>query len=393
MILAIFVIAVLLIAGGLLGFYGAINLIPTDLGLAYFHAGTLSLVAGLVTMALGFAARANVLALRRVATPAAFVAPLPPPAEMFPPQPEPAPVKAPPRDLPPVGAAVAGAAVVGGAALAVSSLRDPALPAGDLASPEAPPLPTLDQTVLDLPPVDLPAPVDPAAFAAPEPESVFEDRAPEPGISKAAVSEEAASEAAASDEPVMNAPVLGEPVIDEPTPEAHLAEAPRLEEPAADALAQGTAEPMAASPAAEVPAAPELVEPPVSPSLPPIPDLRALRLEPIPGPPLLSIEEEIRAELNRKAEPAVQTQAAQAPEPAPVSSVPGLIADADLAALEQSAPPLAPLETLEIVGSYDSGGTRFTMYSDGSVVASGPEGETRYPTLQDLRRHLDQIAG
>ena len=63
------------------------------------------------------------------------------------------------------------------------------------------------------------------------------------------------------------------------------------------------------------------------------------------------------------------------------------------ASQREAAPPLAPLETLEVVGSYDSGGTRFTMYSDGSVVASGSEGETRYPSLQDLRRHLDQIAG
>ncbi len=154
---------------------------------------------------------------------------------------------------------------------------------------------------------------------------------------------------------------------------------------------------MAASTGAEPLAPPEPVEAAVTPELPPIPDLRALRLDPIPGPPLLSIEQEIRAELNRKVEPLPEPAAPAAPEPdpvpAPASPVPGLIADADLAALEQSAPPLAPLETLEVVGSYDSGGTRFTMYSDGSVVASGPEGETRYPTLQDLRRHLDQIAG
>jgi hypothetical protein len=375
MILAIFVIAVLLIAGGLLGFYGAINLIPTDLGLAYFHAGTLSLVAGLVTMALGFAARANGLALRRIAMPAAIVAPLPPAGEAFAPQPEPARVEAAPRDLPLAGAAVAGAA------LAVSSLQAPASPADDPARPAALPVSALHQTMLDLPPVDLPAPVDPAAFAAPEPEAVNEQpevATPEQPASDESVTQEAFTQEAFTQEPLTQEPTLEEPTLEEPTP---------------DTLAQGMLEPMAANPATEAPAAPELVEPPVIPSLPPIPDLRALRLDPIPGPPLLSIEEEIRAELNRKAEPVVQTQPAQEPEPAPVSPVPGLIADADLAALEQTAPPLAPLETLEIVGSYDSGGTRFTMYSDGSVVASGPEGETRYPTLQALRRHLDQIAG
>lgn len=75
------------------------------------------------------------------------------------------------------------------------------------------------------------------------------------------------------------------------------------------------------------------------------------------------------------------------------SSSSGLIADADLAAMAAGAaeePPLAPIETLDVVGAYDSGGTRFTMYSDGSVHAVGPDGERRFRTLDDLRRFLDQ---
>ena len=128
----------------------------------------------------------------------------------------------------------------------------------------------------------------------------------------------------------------------------------------------------------------------VMPELTPIPPPPAFTLEPMPEPPALSIEEEIRAQLGR----APSSEPAPAPEPVvEAAPVPGLIADADLAALEDSKPPLAPLDTLDVVGAYDSGGTRFTMYSDGSVVAAGPEGETRYPTLQDLRRHLDQLAG
>ena len=100
--------------------------------------------------------------------------------------------------------------------------------------------------------------------------------------------------------------------------------------------------------------------------------------------------------------PPNEPEAAATPEPQPAEPAvevapapqPGLIADADLAALaEDMLPPLAPISTLEVVGAYDSAGTRFTMYSDGSVTAAGPEGETRFRTLDDLRRHLGTHQG
>lgn len=76
----------------------------------------------------------------------------------------------------------------------------------------------------------------------------------------------------------------------------------------------------------------------------------------------------------------------EAPAPA---STPGLIADDDLAALQDEDPALAPLETLDIVGAYDSGGTRFTMYSDGSVTAFGEGVDRRFKSLDDLRAFID----
>ena len=109
--------------------------------------------------------------------------------------------------------------------------------------------------------------------------------------------------------------------------------------------------------------------------------------DPIPAPePALAVEpESIALPAEVPAEPAVE---------APPAPQPGLIADADLAALaEDVLPPLAPISTLEVVGAYDSAGTRFTMYSDGSVTAAGPEGETRFRTLDDLRRHLGTHQG
>ncbi len=74
---------------------------------------------------------------------------------------------------------------------------------------------------------------------------------------------------------------------------------------------------------------------------------------------------------------------------APAAFPAGLIADEDLAALAAQEPALAPLHRLEIVGAYDSGGMRFTMYSDGSVHALAPHGERRYPSLEALRQQLD----
>ncbi|MGL5447910.1 MAG: hypothetical protein ACRDBL_11430 [Rhabdaerophilum sp.] len=74
---------------------------------------------------------------------------------------------------------------------------------------------------------------------------------------------------------------------------------------------------------------------------------------------------------------------------APAASTPGLIADDDLAALQDDEPTLAPLEMLEVVGAYDSGGTRFTMYSDGSVTALGEGVDRRFKSLDDLRAFID----
>lgn len=330
MIFAIFLVAALLVLGGVLGLVSALNLIPTDLGLVQFQAGTIALVAGMVTLAIGFSTRALLAALRRVATPHALAASL----DARPRMPEPA-IEAPQRSghEPAIAAGMLATGAAAGAAFAAPSGPEPLPPA---------PGETLADPVFDLPPVALPEGLDPGAPAAPQ-----EDR----------------------------------PV--EPLPEPQPADMPlAIDIPLAELL---PAEPIAG---------PEPVTPSVLPDLAPIPAPPDLMLQAIPEPPVLSIEQEIRAQLGRaptpEPGPAPMPESPAEPEAAPV---PGLIADADLAALEDGRPPLAPLETLEVVGAYDSGGTRFTMYSDGSVVAAGPEGETRYPTLQDLRRHLDQLAG
>jgi hypothetical protein len=98
-------------------------------------------------------------------------------------------------------------------------------------------------------------------------------------------------------------------------------------------------------------------------------------------------EDELQADGSEMAEEDRDDLAAEddvAPAP-----MPGLIADDDLAALQDEQPVLAPLDTLEIVGAYDSGGTRFTMYSDGSVTALGQGVDRRFKSLDALRSFID----
>lgn len=132
---------------------------------------------------------------------------------------------------------------------------------------------------------------------------------------------------------------------------------------------------------------------------------------PVKAAPALIAEDDAAFELRLSAEPesepeptpepasepelAPAKEALPAPEsvpenPAPAPSTPaGLIADEDLAALVAEEAALAPLDTLEVVGAYDSAGVRFTMYSDGSVNALAPHGERRYRSLEALRKQLD----
>ncbi|MCZ8182109.1 MAG: hypothetical protein O9322_03995 [Beijerinckiaceae bacterium] len=341
MIFAIFLVAALLVLGGVVGLVSALNLIPTDLGLVHFQAGTIALVAGMVTMAIGFSTRALLAALRRVATPHALAATL----DERPRMPEPA-IEPPLHSgrEPAIAAGMLAAGAAAGAAFAAPSAPEPAL---EPLPPASNDIPADPEPAFELPPVALPETLDLGAEAA----------TPEDGAV---------------------APLPQAQPVDMPLP----VDIPLAELLPAEPVAEPVAEP-------EPPPAP-----PVLPELAPIPAPPDLMLQAIPEPPVLSIEQEIRAQLGRASTPEPEP-APMAPPPAEpeVATVPGLIADADLAALDEGRPPLAPLETLEVVGAYDSGGTRFTMYSDGSVVAAGPEGETRYPTLQDLRRHLDQLAG
>ncbi len=131
--------------------------------------------------------------------------------------------------------------------------------------------------------------------------------------------------------------------------------------------------------------------------LPPLPPLPSFGLpEPTPSEAeIRAIEDAAHDDDDMDDEPVAPVMAEPEPlepepvPPAPVSPTPGLIHDEDLAALSDAVADLAPLETLDVVGAYDSGGTRFTMYSDGSVTAKGEGVDRRFRSLDDLRAFID----
>lgn len=305
----VFVIATILLFLSLGAAYQALLLIPTELGYAYMNGAFISGAAGLVSLALGFAARSLRLAILQ--RPAAHMAEGPQPGDtaamaegrpdrMAPvlDRPSMAGGSMPGSELAMAGLAGAGMAAAGAAAAKAALAEEAAM---------ALPTKSLDEIERDL-------------FADLAPASAT--RADEAPPAKSA------SPAAAEDtiwDEITGPPEAGQGV-----------ELRKMQ----DEMAESSAE-MAPFDPAPITLPPRIIEP----------DL---------------VE-------------------APRPEAAPM----GLIPDEDLAALQAEEPPLAPLDHLDIVGSYDSGGTRFTMYSDGSVLTTGPEGERRFRDLDALRRHID----
>lgn len=365
MIPAIFVLASLLLVSAALALVAAINLVPTDFGFTYAQIAAVLMSAGTITLAIGLAARVLNRQLRRMASALEDnlkMAHTPVEAPLA------APVVASHEAEPAVEAehsALGTVAAVGAAGIAAG-----ALVAGTHAlagHAEAP----------------LAAPEQPQDAVTP----VVSDR----------IMEELESDLFAFTPAVAETSAVAAPLSESPVPEAPLP----TDTPAQDA-AEHDPVPLAAEapPAAahEVSSAVEMSQFGQDFGLSPDFTLPlTLPPDPIPAPEPLS-----PSVLDGVAGPGPQSPELLPLELPPVEPVveappapqPGLIADADLAALaEDTAPPLAPISTLEVVGAYDSAGTRFTMYSDGSVTAAGPEGETRFRTLDDLRRHLGTHQG
>lgn len=356
MIVTIFLLAFVLMVAGIAGLISAINLVPTDLGFTYFQAGSTALSAGIVVLAIGLAVRVLERSLQRRAMPLMANTPAPEPVVDLPSLPIHADEPKATSGFAAGGAIALGAAGAAAAAVAASSLAGASHGAVAEPIPAAPadiPPDTLHdrltaelerdlfaetigdlRTELALSPVPEVAPVSAADLAMPDPE------------------------APVSDTPVTLPDLFVFPAL-EPIPQAEPAPETKPDEKEPDN--QPEAEPDDAASAGDMPSGPAQ------------PDELAADIA----------AASVGLDMPEVAAPDV------AP-PVPPTPAPGLIHDADYAAVaDEMLPPLAPLSGLEIVGAYDSGGTRFTMYSDGSVTAAGPEGEKRFRSLEELRRHID----
>lgn len=359
MIAGIFLLAAVLVAAAVAGLVGAVMLVPTDLGFAYLQAGSILIGASAIVMAIGFAARALDRRLASLARLVEARSVTPEGAAEGPaatsPEPE---TFSGASTVAPVAAGAATAAIAAaGATLAATSLlreRDDAPPAQvpppEVPSPEALPLSAIAADLPDSDPFHdiLKDASEAAAEPASDEKAMEETELAEPGM------------------PVQEPPPFEPPLFDLPPFELPSVEMPlpvnldAIRDEVDDAAAQiSLTEPVSDSGAAESES------------------VAAAASVDAPGE---------HGHLEMPVEMPVEMP------PAVPSSTPGLIADADLAAIaEDTGPPLAPLDLLTAVGSYDSGGTRFTMYSDGSVVAQGPEGERRFRTLEELRRHIGGV--
>lgn len=336
MIAGIFMLAAMLVIAAVASLTGAVMLVPTDLGFAYLQASSILIGAGAIVMAVGFAARSLD---RRLASLASFGRVLPAKTDDLL---EPAGIDVAetpkatdePAELSPAaGAATAAIAAAGATLAATSLLRD----RDEVPAPDAAPIAAI---AADLPESDpFNDILKDAAVVIPPSEATAVDPAGKP------VELESATEGVKAVQEEPSAPEIELPAVDFPLPvdlEAiHAAVREAVDETVASADApknRDVGKDSAREASGDESATSEPVE--EAPALPP-------------------------------------------------ASMPGLIPDADLAALTADVgPSLAPLATLAAVGSYDSGGTRFTMYSDGSVVAQGPEGERRFRSLEELRRHI-----
>ncbi len=335
MVFAMFVLALLLLGAGGAGFVFALNLIPTELGFAYFQASSNALVAGVIVLALALAAR---MFERQFKT--------------FQPYPSSQPVQG-ARVAPPAldGMQPAGtpAEIGTGALVAAGALATGVVAAGTLAGGAGSQADRAD---------DPEGPGAPTSGGAESRELAHAEFVPDDferdlfGTLQASGHPDAGKG--------LDAPQASPPPVTVPADEASLGAIADFS-PAPSGHLHGEVE-------ALVPVGDEAAEPAN----------------------VSDVEPESAPASNGTAE--TSAEATALPEPGPGATA-GLIHDADFAAVaDEAMPPLAPLATLEAVGSYDSAGTRFTMYSDGSVVAAGPEGEQRFRSLEELRAYIDTSA-
>jgi hypothetical protein len=144
---------------------------------------------------------------------------------------------------------------------------------------------------------------------------------------------------------------------------------------------------------------------PQAPSFAPSPDISARRAapgEPSSAPPLVAVPEVTQhRDLDVTPEPILSMRPApeRAMEPPPEER-PVLMREPPAMAVEPEAPPpepapeVPPAEAVAepppptIVGTYNSGGNFYIMYSDGSIEAETPAGKFRFDSLDELKEFI-----
>lgn len=343
----IFTLAFVLVIGGLAALVNAINLIPTDLGLAWLQIGFTLLSSGVIVLVIGLAAK--MLGQQKSAPAQPRTEPSLPDWSALPPGEETKhPVIAAPEAAKSSDLAKAG--VIAGAGIAAGALISTAMAGSEKIADGA-------NSVVDDFERDL-----------------FADLPESPPADDAAVTDSTDENAKAGHDDGNLLKTTSDDVKDTAQPETKNGDDKADEE---DAETAPSAEPTPVTPPDEPDDAATLIKLDDF-ELPPLPPILQPALSPIPDAPKVE-----------SVEPVGALVAPIVIEGTATPSVPGLIADADLAALTSDEPMLAPLETLDIVGSYDSGGTRFTMYSDGTVTAVGPTMDRRFISLDALRKFID----
>ncbi|MGY6646212.1 MAG: hypothetical protein ACXIVD_13420 [Salinarimonas sp.] len=120
------------------------------------------------------------------------------------------------------------------------------------------------------------------------------------------------------------------------------------------------------------------------------PEYAPTRPDPEPEPEIIEEPERLPAAIESGPEPIAQPETAPEPEavhePEPVPAQEPEPAPIPEPEPEEPAP--APAPELSVVGTYESGGNTYTMYSDGSIDAKTPEGDYHFASLDELKTFI-----
>lgn len=436
---------VVLIFGGLLSILGiagyiyGFDLLPTERGVAGVISSTVLFSAGILTVGLGLVlnrleeltkaiqgarpARPSVSespAARPIAVATPELEPVPPPPRVVPVEPkatgtaeiEPVKIEKPRSRLDLGGALKSSAPVIaaGAAAGAVTAAVTGAARAGQDAVEKALMADTAPAPVNEPDPLEAIAAAAPVAEPAPAPEKLsttarldaLTERLRAPlDLPKIRPLELPKLELRPKLDPVIAPPaetVDVEPVLDEKVPAAELADVVvPMEEKMPAPLARTQEVEYSVEVIEPTEPAPVEVEPEVVPEAP----------KTISEDPLDAFEADFGALLktDRPTElPVAAPEEKPEAEVAPVANVPEVIepkADTQPEVLEPEQKPAEPLVPpppaapavpspgAEVVGAYESGGAKYTMYSDGSVVAEAAGETLFFKSLEELREFID----